>query len=122
MRFLTTRTHGVFDYVFGALLIASPWLLDFAFDGPETWVPVFTGVFVIGYSLFTDYELGIGRSMSMPTHLWMDGLAGIVLATSPILFGFAQVVWIPHLALGITAVAGALTTSLRPARKFWPAR
>ncbi len=114
MRFLPTRAHGYIDYLMGLLLIAAPWLLGFARGGAETWVPVVLGAGVILYSLFTDYELGLVKSLSMPAHLWLDGLGGLLLAASPWLFGFAEYVWAPHLVLGILEIGAALVTRTTP--------
>lgn len=36
MRFIPTRTHGLLDYVVGLLLIAAPWVFNFAQGGAET--------------------------------------------------------------------------------------
>lgn len=72
MRFIPTRIHGVLDYLVGALLIAAPWLLNFDRGGAETWVPVILGVGALLYSLFTDYELGLVRRLSMSTHLGLE--------------------------------------------------
>ena len=114
MRFIPTRVHGYLDYLMGALLIAAPWLFDFARGGAETWVPVVLGAGVILYSLFMDYELGVSRQLSMRTHLMLDLLGGIVLAVSPWLFGFADEVWEPHLIFGILEIGAALTTKREP--------
>ncbi len=114
MRALPTRIHGVLDYALGALLIALPWLLGFAQGGAEAWVPVALGASVIGYSLFTDYELGLVRRIQMPVHLWLDGAGGLLLAVSPWLFGFDQQVWMPHLILGILEMGVALFTDTIP--------
>lgn len=35
MRVIPTRIHGVLDYLMGIVLIAAPWVLDFADGGPE---------------------------------------------------------------------------------------
>lgn len=111
---LSTRIHGVLDYVVGALLIALPWLLGFARGGAETWIPVALGAGAIAYSLFTDYELGVVRRIGMPVHLWLDALSGLLLAVSPWLFGFDQQVWMPHLALGIFEIVTAAITNTIP--------
>ena len=78
-------------------------------------MPVLLGAGAIAYSLMTDYELGVVRRLSMGTHLWMDGVSGVLLAASPWLFGFAEYVWAPHLILGILEIGAALTTQTRPA-------
>ena len=114
MRFLPTRVHGVLDYLMGVLLIASPWIFDFARGGAETWVPVILGAGAIVYSLLTDYELGISRSISMRTHLTLDMWSGILLATSPWLFGFHEYVYMPHLVLGILEIGASLVTERTP--------
>ena len=114
MRFIPTRIHGVLDYLMGALLIAAPWLLDFADGGAETWVPVILGAGVILYSLLTDYELGASRTISMRTHLTLDLMSGILLAASPWIFGFADEVYLPHLVLGILEIGASLFTKRHP--------
>lgn len=114
MRVIPTRIHGVLDYAMGLLLIAAPWLLGFTRGGAETWVPVVLGAGVILYSLFTDYELGVVKSISMPAHLWLDGLGGILLAASPWLFGFAEFILLPHVVFGVLEVGAALFTKTHP--------
>jgi len=114
MRFLTTRVHGVLDYTVGLLLIAAPWLLGFAQGGAETWVPVGLGFTTIVYSLLTDYELGLVRRLQMPLHLWLDAGAGVLLAVSPWLFNFDQLVWIPHVVVGVTEVVVAFLSQTVP--------
>jgi len=41
--------------------------------------------------------------------------AGAVLAASPWVFGFADVVWVPHVILGLTELAAAFVTKTSPA-------
>lgn len=115
MRFIPTRVHGMMDYLVGALLIGAPWLFGFAGNEAATWTVVIIGAGTIVYSLLTNYELGAASLISMPTHLGIDGLAGIVLIGSPWLFGFAEVVWVPHVVIGIVEVGAALTTYRAPA-------
>ncbi len=114
MRIIPTRTHGMLDYLMGAVLIIAPWLLDLDNDA-AIWVPVVIGASVIVYSLLTDYELGVARVIPMATHLILDILGGLVLAVSPWLFGFADDVWVPHLILGLLEVGAGLMTQTRPA-------
>ena len=115
MRWIGTKTHGYLDYIMGVLLIAAPWIFGFARDGAETWVPVVLGAGVIVYSLLTDYELGMNPMISMRTHLMLDLVAGVILAISPWLFGFAYYIWAPHLILGILEIGAALMTKQVPA-------
>lgn len=114
MRFLPTRVHGVLDYLVGTLLIAAPWLFDFARGGAETWVPLVLGAGAIIYSLMTDYELGLSRKISMQTHLALDLWSGILLAASPWLFSFYEYVYLPHAILGIFEIGASLVTQTSP--------
>ena len=114
MRFIETKTHGYIDYIVAVLLIAAPWLFGFADGGAETWVPVILGAGVIVYSLITDYELGATPQISMRTHLTLDLLGGILLAVSPWLFGFSEIVWVPHLVVGLLEIGAALMTKREP--------
>jgi SPW repeat-containing protein len=111
---LPTRTHGMLDYAVGALLIALPFVLGFG-GGAQTLVSVAVGAAVVGYSLLTDYELGVVKRLQMPLHLWLDAIAGVFLAVSPWLFGFDTEVWVPHLVLGLLSLVVAVTTDTIPA-------
>jgi len=114
MRFIPTRVHGVIDYLMGLILIAAPWLLGFAQGGAETYVPVVLGAGVILYSLFTDYELGMVRTIPMSTHLTLDVIGGLVLALSPWLFNFDNVVVAPHLIVGVLEIGAGIMTYTIP--------
>lgn len=102
------------DYVMSLLIMGSPWLFGFAAGGAETWVPVIVGAMGLIYSICTNYELGVVRTLSMRTHLNLDMASGALLAVSPWLFGFAETVYMPHLILGIAEVGAALMTDPVP--------
>jgi SPW repeat. len=110
MRFIGRKFHAVLDYMVGILLIAAPWLLGFASIEPAMWSAVIVGAAIIGMSIFTDYEGGLVKAIPMATHLTMDVIAGLILAASPWLFGFADQVYLPHLLVGILEVGAGLFT------------
>lgn len=60
--------------------------------------------------LFTDYEGGARKVISMSTHLTMDVIAGIFLAASPWLLNFNEQVYLPHLIVGILEIGAGLFT------------
>jgi hypothetical protein len=115
MRFMTTRMHGVADYLVGVLLILSPYLLGFSDGSAAQWVPQLLGVAAIVYSLLTAYEWGALRVIPMPVHLGLDFASGVLLAASPWLFGFADRVFWPHLIIGLIEIGASLMTQTRPA-------
>lgn len=114
LRFIPTRTHGVIDYLMGALLVVAPYILGFADGTAAQWVPQVVGAALIGASLLTDYELGVVRVIPMPVHLGLDVAAGALLAVSPWLFGFADRVWVPHVIFGLAEIGAGLMTRTAP--------
>lgn len=50
----------------------------------------------------------------MPTHLTVDIIAGIFLAASPLLFRFADQVYLPHLIVGLLSIGSGLFTETTP--------
>lgn len=114
MRFISTRVHGILDYLMGPLLIAAPWLFNFDNGGAETWVPVILGIIILLQALMTNFELGVFKTISMSTHLRMDFILGLFLAASPWLFNFDEYIWEPHVIFGLLAVAASLMTRTVP--------
>lgn len=113
MKLIPTTIHGYLDYIVSAVLIASPWLLGFANNGFETWVPVVLGSTSILYSFFTNYEMGAVKILSMRIHLLLDFLSAVALAFSPWIFGFSHEIWAPHLVIGVLEmIVVALSVSI----------
>jgi SPW repeat-containing protein len=113
MRFIPTKFHAPLDYIVGAALIAAPWIFQFSDVEAATVVPIVLGIGLIGYSLFTDYELGVWKVAPMAVHNLIDIAAGALLALSPWIFGFADEsanVWVPHVVVGLAAIFLGLTT------------
>ena len=114
MRFMTTRMHGMADYLVGIILILAPYVLGFADGSAAQWVPQILGVGAIVYSLLTDYELGAMRVIPMPVHLGLDFASGLLLLASPWLFGFADRIAWPHVLFGLIEIGASLTTQTHP--------
>lgn len=113
---IPTRIHGMLDYTVGVALIAGTWMMPFAGGKAETWVPVLVGVASILQGLLTNFELGLYGLIPVRMHLAMDALLALLLAASPWLFGFAEYVWIPHVAIGVAILLVAAMTSRTAAR------
>ena len=107
---ISTKTHGYLDYMMGILLIILPFLLGFP-KGVATIFPIVLGAGTILYSLLTDYELGMATLIDMRTHLGMDMIAGLVLATAPWIFNFADEVLWPFVILGVIEMGAAIMTN-----------
>ena len=116
MRVISTRTHGVLDYLTGGALLSAPGLLGLKNAPASARVLRLAGGGAILYSLLTDYELGAVRLLPMPVHLAMDAASGALLGSSPWLFGFASEgrrYWLPHLLVGATEMLAAAMSKAR---------
>ena len=104
MGIISSRVHGILDYLAAVMLIVSPWLFNFYRGGIESWIPIALGIMTILMSIFTKYELGIVKVIPMPVHLGLDVAQAVFLAFSPILFGFNDVVSRPHLLMAFAEI------------------
>lgn len=98
---MTSRIHGILDYLTGLLLLAAPFLLGFANGGPEQVVPQVIGAMIIVLSLITAYEPSIAKLIPYRVHLGIDALQALFLLASPWLLGYAERVWVPHVAVAV---------------------
>lgn len=107
---IDTKTHGIIDYLTGALLLVAPYLFGFANGGVEQWFPQVIGAAMLLMSLLTNYELSAAKVIPLKVHLTVDVIGGILLAASPWLFGFADFIWWPHLIVGLMEILVPLIT------------
>jgi hypothetical protein len=114
MKIIDTKTHGYMDYIMGIFLIASPSLFSLNLNAMESTIFYVVGATALLYSLATNYELGLIKIIPMKGHLMLDIFSGVFLAASPWLFGFADLVYRPHLVLGMIEIGTALLTSSKP--------
>jgi hypothetical protein len=117
MHLISRRFHGVLDYLVGLLLIFMPKILGFDPSGMETKILHVLGAAALVYSVCTRYELGIVKVLSFRAHLALDVVHGLVLATSPWLFAFADRVWKPHVLLGLLEFAVIAMTRTAPSER-----
>jgi hypothetical protein len=111
---ISTKMHGLEDYAVGALLIAAPWIFNFADGTAAQWVPVIVGVAILGLSMLTRYELGLYGLIPMPMHIMIDAGAAVLLIASPWLFGFSGRVYLPHVIVGLIILASGALSKTQP--------
>jgi len=119
-RFIPTKVHGALDYIVGIALILAPWLFQFSdIGGAAVAIPVVLGIGLIVYSIFTKYEWGLIKVLSMPYHLIIDIIAAALLTLSPFIFGFYDAnnanQWLPHVVVGLAVVLVVLFSQTQPA-------
>jgi hypothetical protein len=122
MKIITTKVHGVFDYLASVLLIALPWLCGFQDNTTASAVPAVLGITTILFSIMTNYELGIFKLIGMRVHLFIDFISGLFLALSPWMLGFAADVKYPHLIVGLGELLIVLLTQTSPAHRDYSRR
>jgi hypothetical protein len=114
MKLISIKLHSILDYLFGLLLILSPWIFMFSKDIFEAGSTIIIGVMVLAYSLFTNYNYSLAKLIPFRYHLMLDMGFGFVLGISPWLLGFADIVYIPHVFLGAVQILLALNTNRDP--------
>ena len=85
MRPISTRAHGVIDYVFAATLVGLPFALRWR--GRAAQLSVSAGLATLGVSLMTNYELGVAKVLPMKAHLGIDAAENSVLLSAPRIVG-----------------------------------
>jgi len=98
---LPTRYHAIVDYSFSLFLMLAPAIFGFGEAEAETIVPIVAGMTICFYSFFTKYEGGLSPIISIKLHYFFDIVVGLLVALSPWLFGFRQIVYKPHVFIGI---------------------
>jgi hypothetical protein len=116
VRIVSTKTHGVLDYLTGTALLAAPKILGLEDVPSSARALQLAGGGATAYSLLTDYEFGVAKLLPMPVHLALDATSGALLASSPWLFGFARNgprYWLPHVLVGMQEILAAAITKTR---------
>jgi len=114
MKIISTRTHATLDYTISILLVAIPWIFGFHDGTLAQLAAMFNGIVILLVAVCTNYEGGFLRNISMRNHLTIDMIAGATLAVSPWAMGFADVIYLPHLIVGIFEIIIPLLTDRVP--------
>jgi hypothetical protein len=118
MKVISTKVHGMLDYPLGLILLFAPEIFGFSELGDAAVaIPRIVGVLILVTSIFTKYELGLVKMISMANHLRLDYAAAILLAISPFLFGFADEeanAWAPHVVVGLAYLVASMMTRTEP--------
>jgi hypothetical protein len=113
MKFISTKVHGIIDYLTAFLLIGLPFTLHYNTGTMEGRIFIILGVVLVIYSLITRYEHGLVDIIPFKLHLIFDLLSGILLAASPWIFGFYHEAYLPHLIIGLFEIFVTLFTKTR---------
>jgi hypothetical protein len=109
--------HGVFEYVVGALLIASQFLLGIG-SGAAKAVSVVAGVIIITLAASTDGPTGLIDQITIRSHAAFDYVVAGVLIASPFLFRFTDdgTATALFIVLGMAQLLVSIATRYLPSR------
>ena len=82
---ISTRTHGVLDYLTIATFITLPRVMGWSKG--LTQGMTLLGLGKLGYTLMTRHELGLVKKLPMTAHLALDAAGGAALCAMPMLLG-----------------------------------
>lgn len=115
MKPISTRIHGIVDYLSVATLYGLPRLLRW--DPKVTRLLTAAAAGTLGYSLLTRYELGLVKVLPMPVHLGLDSLNAVVQGAAPFLFLHEETaVTAALMALALSELAVVALTQMEPSR------
>lgn len=80
---LSSRAHGVLDYLTAGTLLAAPRLLGWS--APVTRLLTGAALGTLAYSALTRYELAPVKLLPLSAHLALDGLSGATFVAAPLL-------------------------------------
>jgi hypothetical protein len=111
---ISTRVHGVLDYLTAGTLVVAPRLLGW--DGRVTRLLTVAGMGAAAYSLLTRYELGALKVLPMPAHLALDMGSGAMLVAAPVTLvrGEGETTTAALVGIGLYEIAVAALTRTTP--------
>lgn len=110
MKLINSKIHGIIDYLLVFMLSISPFIFDLEEDSIHCRLLMVTGLLLLLTSLLTDFEFFLVKIFSFKTHLVIDFLLGVFLATSPLFFDLKGHSMIPHIVLGIAIISTSFIT------------
>jgi len=84
MKIISTRVHGLLDYLTAGTLMVVPRVLGWSASVTHLMTGAALGT--ISYSALTNYELGLARLLPMRAHLTLDALSAALFCGGPLLF------------------------------------
>lgn len=117
MKLFSTQTHGLLDYLTAGALLVMPRALGWSENA--TRLLTTAALSTVTYSLLTRYELGAYQVLPMETHLALDAINGLTLATAPLWLDEDETVNTALVAIGLFELMAALSTETQPGQLGW---
>ncbi len=88
-------------------MIGLPFL--YGWTGSQRWVLIALGIFLLLYSVCTDYEFGAARLLRVQAHMFLDVIFGLLMLTLPWLLNFSHDSLVPTSVIGVLSLLTVLT-------------
>jgi hypothetical protein len=115
MHTISTKTHAIYDYIFGVVVVISPWIFGFSNQSVASSVAYILGASVLCYSLLTNYELSLFGILPMGVHLFFEFLVGVLLLASSWMLGMSGLPAIVFTVLGVISLVMTFHTRVSTA-------
>lgn len=102
--------HACIDYSVVLILFAGPSIFISSAGVTAKCVSLLVGILMALVNVFTLYEGGIIRLVSMKLHLLIDKVVGVFLIIAPWLFGFNTQTFLLHVITGAILLSVAVCT------------
>lgn len=120
MLFISSRLHGLFDYVLALTLVLAPWVIDLSDTLAPAFISVGAGMVILTVSMMTNYELGVARVIPLSSHILIDVALGLFLVVSPWTFSFMNAPHGLHMLAGLALVTVSAFTVRVPKSRRHP--
>ena len=112
-KMISTKTHGVLDYLTVGQLLALPRMLGWR-KGVTQWMSGMA-LGTLAYSLITRYEVGPIKLLPMQGHLALDFLSGLTFCAAPLIFPKEDTtVQATLVGIGLFEIVASLSTETQP--------
>jgi hypothetical protein len=88
MKLISSRLHGVLDYLTVVAFALAPTVLGLT--GTAAWLAYALAVVHLGVTLATDFDLGVARLLPAAWHGWIELVVGLLLLVVPWALGFSD--------------------------------
>jgi hypothetical protein len=112
---ISTTTHGAIDYTTAGMLAGLP--RAFGWNRRATNLLTGSAIGIVGYSLMTDYELGLFKLLPMKTHLALDTVSAAAMLAAPMICKERKTANMAMIGIGLFELTVTLLTKTRPTAK-----
>lgn len=117
MKIVSTKLHGILDYVLAVLMIGVAVLNLYQLNTSTRVILIIGALGILINSFATNYEFGFTRNISMVNHLRIDACIAMFICLLPVFFPFDY--YEVPLGFGVSLFVSAILTNKVPYYKMF---